>query len=806
MRRNSTVCFYATFLLISLSSILSISVANTSPPPPTFSDFSNDGSPSRRWLGPFWWANPLWGWRLQRGAALGTCSSPARTLCALPLSMNKGGSKFSLSAVFSFRLLPRQGQSRKSNTPSTVGFRIGRRGKLRDFRHALLYATSFVDGTVSTSGVVSLAGTAARKSLSLLPISATNTTVDIELVLTGTRFGAVVVVDLDAYVNKGQEIEQHVHVDVVLPLSSIRGGVSLLCTGPYSHIDNEEEVDDVDNADDKPSYRQVRISHFQAAGELLTIRPHRRFGPIWWTQYIVSSGVLRLQVQFAPIELPTLDNSKSSSTSGEATLSLLSDATKNRWTEVRKVPLHRETWTALFVIGVSQWTTTYTQYAVTTMWNGQKYRWAGVIRPEPIQTTRSFRLAVFSCDRGYTFPNAELTKHVRNVVRPHMLFFAGDQIYENMGNYGAPKRTVSATAKHILYVQRLDFLYKYARFGWMWRKVLRRTPAIILPDDHDVYHPNLWGAGGIRVPRGKTIEHGGYLMSGDFVSAVQRVQSGHFPTLQDVLARNTRPNRTLPLGIRPLYTAVTYGGISFAVLEDRKFKAAPLQFSSLRARETGKRGALLGTEQERFVKNWCSDRTLSSNESANDVLKTIRVALSQTIFGALSTHAGPQLSRHSYIYDTGAWPLRARARIVRLLSRCGALSIHGDQHLGMLAHLGVRKQHDGNIAFMVPGTANGWPRAWWPNGPFENNTGSFLDQAGNPVDVIAVANPTNGSHSIPFINAENPLSTAFKRGSGFGLVVFDKQRRTADVSLFHVGSRVQLSGQFDGFPKTIKLG
>lgn len=722
--------------------------------------------------------------------------------------MNKGGSKFNLSAIFSFRLLSRrQGQSKKkSNPPSTAGFRIGRRGRLRDYRHALLYATSFIDATVSTSGVVSLAGTAARKKLSFMSVSATNTTVDIELVLTGTRFGAVVVVDLDAYVNKGQDIEQQVHVDVVLPLSSIRGGVSLLCTGPYSHIDDEEEADDDD--DDKPSYRQVRISHFQAAGQLLTIRPHRRFGPIWWTQYIVSSGVLRLQVQFAPIELPSVDNSKSSSTSsGEVTLSLLSNANKNRWTEVRTVPLHRETWTALFVIGLSQWTTTtHTQYAVTTMWNGRKYRWAGLIRPEPIKKTRSFRLAVFSCDRGYTFPNAELTKHVRNVVRPHMLFFAGDQIYENMGNYGVPKRTVYSTAKHILYVQRLDFLYKYARFGWMWRKVLRRTPAIILPDDHDVYHPNLWGAGGIRVPRGKTIEHGGYLMSGQFVSAVQRMQSGNFPPLQDTFARNTRPNRTLPLGIRPLYTAVIYGGISFAVLEDRKFKIGPLRFSSLRARRTGKRGALLGTQQERFVKNWCGDKTPLSIEPSNDDLKTIRVALSQTIFGALSTHAGPDLRRHSYIYDTGAWPLRARARIVRLLSRCGALSIHGDQHLGMLAHLGVRKQHDGNIAFMVPGTANGWPRAWWPNGPFENNTGSFLDQAGNPVDVIAVANPTNGSNFIPFINAENPLSTAFKRGSGFGLVVFDKQKRTADVSLFHVGSRVQLSGQFEGFPKTIKLG
>ena len=38
----------------------------------------------------------------------------------------------------------------------------------------------------------------------------------------------------------------------------------------------------------------------------------------------------------------------------------------------------------------------------------------------------------------------------------------------------------------------------WIEFGLQFREVLRDQPAVTIPDDHDVGHPNLWGAGGKR--------------------------------------------------------------------------------------------------------------------------------------------------------------------------------------------------------------------------------------------------------------------------------------------------------------------
>lgn len=32
--------------------------------------------------------------------------------------------------------------------------------------------------------------------------------------------------------------------------------------------------------------------------------------------------------------------------------------------------------------------------------------------------------------------------------------------------------------------------------GWTWRELLRDIPSVTIPDDHDVFHGNIWGDGG----------------------------------------------------------------------------------------------------------------------------------------------------------------------------------------------------------------------------------------------------------------------------------------------------------------------
>ena len=60
--------------------------------------------------------------------------------------------------------------------------------------------------------------------------------------------------------------------------------------------------------------------------------------------------------------------------------------------------------------------------------------------------------------------------------------------------------------------------------GWAFRDLMRDRPSLCLPDDHDVYQGNIWGAAGNPVADMKDHAKGGYRMHADFVNAVERTQ------------------------------------------------------------------------------------------------------------------------------------------------------------------------------------------------------------------------------------------------------------------------------------------
>ena len=82
-------------------------------------------------------------------------------------------------------------------------------------------------------------------------------------------------------------------------------------------------------------------------------------------------------------------------------------------------------------------------------------------------------------------------------------------------------------------------------------------------DDHDVVQGNLWGHSGAAAPKGD-LQAGGYVKAASFINMLQRIQTGHNPDAFD-------PTPVLQ-GITVYYAAFRYGGVSFAILEDRKFK------------------------------------------------------------------------------------------------------------------------------------------------------------------------------------------------------------------------------------------
>lgn len=696
---------------------------------------------SRRWIGPEWWANPLNDWALVDGTAI-VAANADRSLCLLPVDLAAEGIEFTMRVEI----------EPLGETPTTnewaAGFRIGRRGGIDDYRHALVHANQGINAFIQSDGGLVLGQSESKQRLKREGGPVT-------LELRGIRKERALELTLSAV--RGSE---SIQATTTIPSQDAVGGIALVADGPQRSV--LEEIT-----------QRVGFRDFSIRGNLLRSHDDRSFGPILWSQYTLNNGRLRLQAQLAPLD---------PNETGEAELWVESSQAATGWQRAASSTIDPLSRTVRFTI--DDWPSESTKrYQVRVNWDQRAFTWEGKVRREPA-VDANLKLACFSCDNGYLFPIPTMVSQVQR-QDPDVLYFAGDQIYESYGGFGVARGADSETAM-------LDYLRKYYQFGWTWRELLRDRPSIILPDDHDVFQGNIFGHGGRQLPKPKNKkknnwDQGGYLMPGDWVNAVERTTVGHLP--------DPAVDLTLPIGIKPYFTSMKYGAVNFAILEDRKFKTGPSSLPE-EQRAEGDGAILLGSEQEAFLSAW----------AAEPAKGRLRCALSQTIFCSAATHVGPKLKRVFGYYDSGAWPKAARNRTVRILGDCGALSIHGDQHLGILLRHGVDDFDDAGYAFMVPGTANGYPRAWWPGvdtgAPPEEAkfTGKFRDDAGHPIHVLAVGNPDPDNRRYRI--AKDPIEAGYRRGSGYGLVEFRPASGTAIISLYRLGDQEEL---FRGFPQTIQL-
>lgn len=752
--------------------------------------YSSDwGGNTRRWIGPDWWANPLQDWNLQAGQAT-TIAGLTRSLCLTSFTV------VTTSKPLIFEMSVNVSISGTPADTTSVGFHIGRRGRNLHWMSSLVDSDKFIEASMFSTGVLKVG----RKSIQTTFRFSKNNKITLTLKASrGTKSSRALLELITAHGTVSTQVKKK---DILGELALFTGGPGMISSR-------------------RPAY--VRFTNFTISGPgALDATTQRQLGPILWTQYTLSEDILRLQAQLMPIEqgnekvkvvLWTLDEEKNNDG-------------KDNWTEIAETYMHPLARTATFTI--TNWNSTRTtEYVVRVAWNGEIYTRWGEVRAEPQRNM--LKLAVFSCDHGYLFPHRPLVKQVLK-QNPDLVVFLGDQIYESYGGFKV-RRFGS------VHDSMLDYLRKFYQFGLSWRDVLRDRPSIIMPDDHDVFQGNLFGQGGRELPfrspssridvqetqllanvsyrvdlevngnisreaaydwlKGRTTVpysyisygRGGYVMPGAWVSAVEQTQVGHLPT-------PAKPNMGLPIGIRPYFTSMKYNQVSFAILEDRKFKTGYLTYAEGDNRRwKGEGGSLLGKEQEQFLRSW------GNNWTGHDM----KIALSQTMFTKAVTHSGPKLIRSSYIFDSGAWPVNARNKAVRLLSNAHALTLHGDQHMGALVELNDGK---GNKlkSFMVPGTANGWPRAWWPNGSGGKMLGQFKDDAGHNIRMLAVANPDPGSNLLANLLGDRigPAELAYKKGSGYGLVTVNKGKKTAKFELYRIGTDKQ--EMFDGFPLTFEIG
>ncbi|MEP4078521.1 alkaline phosphatase D family protein [Haloferula sp.] len=682
----------------------------------------------RPWIGKEFWANPAEDWNLSNGRIINRFSGGNRNAVILTAEVGPA------EAAFTFRVRIDQ-VSFETTGEGFVGMELGRKGRFNDFRDSAIYGVGLMVG-VDFKG---------RPFIGFPEESSDK----IDLPLEGEVFEF-----------KAKPAEDGLY-DCTLNLIDVAGKTKGTCSRKIhgSYLEGLVAVTASSRPPRPSNFLEPRPENLPAVptarggearfafsdillnGDKVIARPEQSFGPIaWCTHTLDNNGILRLLVQSVPMARE----------SGlEVSLEL-----GDRKVSAKK--LDSSSRTALFrVLKVS--TDQDTPYKVTLAGD----TWEGIIPALPKKG--EVVITSLSCNDSSGFPHNDLVENVR-AQDPDLITFHGDQIYEGIGGY------------NLIYDQRpndravISYLRKYYMHGWTWREILRNTPSITIPDDHDVFHGNLWGAGGkaADITRGfmnPAQDSGGYKMSVEFVNAVHRSQTGNLPEPAD-----PSPCRS---GISVYFTRFLFGPLDMVVLSDRQFKSAPAPLYPKAEIVNGwvqnlnwnpiddsahPEAELLGARQETFLRNWAKKPAEGSK---------FRVAISQspwcapqTLPTATTSDAdvpGMKILKHGDYapddepkadFDTNGWPQNKQKLALSSLKQAKAVHITGDQHLGTTGQYGIETWGDGPWWISSPAIANIWPRRWMPaeegkkrRSGDPKHLGDFRDGFGNAITLHAVANP-----------------------------------------------------------------
>lgn len=704
----------------------------------------------RPWLGKDFWSNPAEDWLLRDGRVENRFSGGNRSVVILTAEVGSQQESMTLNTVIDQISFETRGEG-------YVGFELGRQGKFNDYRDSAIYGAGLAAG-IDFSGRPFIGHPEEETRALKMPLK----NVHLEFKADPAE-GGLYNCSIRASDGAGRELgkaQRSVHG------SRLEGLIALMAS---THMPDKQALTQPRKGPGKP-ISQIRgdegrfaFSAIALNGDKISARPERAFGPVLWTTYTLDNrGTLRLLVQGAPFSRDAKHELTLELPGREPILTFLEPNSRTGLFRVLNVPTDKDTPFSVTLAGES---------------------WEGTIRAIP--KGRDIVHTALSCNDATGFPHSDLVANVA-AQKPDLISFHGDQIYEGVGGYG------------LIYDQKANdrslqsYLRKYAMHGWIWREILRDIPSITIPDDHDVFHGNLWGAGGgpgdVTKGYGNTSQDsGGYKMSVEFVNAVHRTQTGNLPEPAD-----PAPCRS---GMSVYFTRLSYGPLDLAVLADRQFKTAPRDLLPAAEIENGwpanlrwdpiKESAhpdaeLLGPRQEAFLRRWVNNPSKSQR---------FRIAISQSPW--LAPQTLPKNIHHDkYVpslpiyppgeyapddepkpdFDTNGWPKAKRDLGLKLLKEAGALHVTGDQHLGTTGQYGIESHRDGPWWISSPATANVWPRRWMPATEGTNRRpgdpkwlGEFADAFGNDFTLHAVANP----HDI-----DREPARLFDRAVGYSVITY----------------------------------
>jgi len=735
----------------------------------------------RYWVGPEYWANRLQDWRVANGrleCVEGASVKPMRTVHLLTrrLGEEKGRLKMSVRTGL-------VEETEQIAPDAKTGFLLGAGSEL-DYRAAALIHHSHGPGAGLFTGIDgkgSLVVYDFAEDQLIVEKKGSGAFETVELGLTATPDGekyALTVTGADP--RTGEELTS-LTLNGVDP-DRLKGNLALV-SHPGAGDGNHRFW-----------FREWKVS-----GDKVMHNPSRLCGPVLSAQYTLSRKILKMTAQMMPIGEEDTQT---------ASLEIQKDG---KWETAAAATVTAPGYTATFRIEdwdtSRNWPFRIVYRMKHTDGKIKDHFYPGTVRRDPVDKD-TIVVAAFTgnhnlgrgwggADSGHFpwtgsvwFPHNDLTSRVAK-HRPDVLFFSGDQVYEGASPTRAQKSPVEKA--------HLDYLYKWYLWCWAFRDLARDTPCITIPDDHDVYQGNIWGAGGRKTDRDN---RGGYVMPPEWVNMVQRTQTSNLPDPFDPTP--------IEQGITVYYTDMNYGRISFAVIEDRKFKSGcaglvpPTQsgrpdhvidpdFDPKTADVPGAK--LLGDRQLEFLEEWAADWQKTE----------MKVVLTQTVFANSASLHGAGETRLVADYDSNGWPQTGRNRALRKFRKGFATHISGDQHLATIIHYGIDDWNDAGWSFCVPSIANFYPRAWLPLKPGRNRmagmpdtTGEFFDGLGSRITVWAVANPGETTGREP--------ADLHDKMPGYGIIKLNKKERTITFECwprYADPEDPETGGQYPGWPKTV---
>jgi phosphodiesterase/alkaline phosphatase D-like protein len=737
--------------LSTLTIIVVVIFAATSCTPKTEFSANFDNTHNRVWVGKDFWSIPLEDWKVEGGRLHCIGSVPDSRVNLLTHVLVPEAGEFQASAKI---MLAKNGK-----IPGSAGFLIG----MHDEEDPDVKAACFFGEGIKAG--VSLNGYAFLKDEKIeLPENFDWNEFTISIKGSNNKL-TMNVVDFNGF-----------QTELSCPVDGIEG---LIAVANNMRLGGNE----------KPGNARFVFDDIKISGSKVIEKPENAFGPVLWTMHTLSKETVKMMALLPPIG--ENDNQ-------EVSLQLKEG---DEWNTVATEQIEPDSRTAVFKL--EKWDASKNvDYRVKYVEKGRDGTempdyYEGTIRKDPVD--RPLKFGGLTCQFTSGYPYTPLVENLTK-LDPDMLYFSGDQIYEPNGGYQIKREPIEASI--------LSYLGKYYLFGWAFGDLMRNTPTICTPDDHDVFHGNLWGEGGIAKPGGAgSSDTRGFMQSVEMVNVVNRTQCGQLPDPYDPTP--------IKQGMNVWYTDLTYGRVSFAIITDRIFKTGPEAVSDWEGRHDhmkepredlsflDKPGVeMIGERQTKFLNDWIIDW-----EGAD-----MKVLLSQTVFANVATHHG---SLENYLYgdlDSGGWPKSGRDKVIRLMRKVAAFHINGDQHLPTLVQYGLDDYRDAGWSFNTPAICNFYMRWFLPDElgvPVVDrpehgypNTGKYEDAFGNKNFVYAVGNPGKIT-----VDREIRYNNAQIRSSGFGFVTFDQKERTIDIDAWRFLADVEnpnpVRDQFPGWPHQI---